>query len=171
MWFLAAMTSAVLSARCATAGHGSAAGQSQQWLADSAAYETRLSRWLRDSVVIESLSRSVSTDSLYHLYRAMYVAQNPRVYVEPIMCFESDLVWRHGRAPAEVAMRRLMDTLWKPGEGDGLKVIERRMPTSALFSMSDSICGPAVGRRSPDTVSGTWLGFRFARPARPQPPP
>jgi hypothetical protein len=31
----------------------------------------------------------VSTDSLFRLYRAMYVAQSPRIYVEPIMCSSS----------------------------------------------------------------------------------
>lgn len=168
--FAAIATAIGLMAKCAPASRAPSALQLQQWVADSAAFEARLSRWLRDSAVFDSLSRSVSTDSLYRLYRAMYVAQRPEIYVSPIACFESDLVWHYGRAPAQLAMHRMMDTLWKPGEGDGLKAIERRMPTTAFLSVSDSICGRPLGPRSPDTVAGTWLGYRFPRPIPPRPP-
>ena len=157
-----------VSTKCAPASRAPSALQLQQWVADSAAFAQRLSRWLRDSSVIDSLSRSVSTDSLYRLYRAMYAAKNPETYVAPIGCFESDLVWRYGRAPAQVAMHRMMDTVWKPGEGDGLKAIERRMPATSFFS--DSTCGRPTGRRLPDTVAGTWLGYRLPRPTPPKPP-
>jgi hypothetical protein len=132
-------------------------------------FEERLSHWLHDSIAIDSLSRFVPTDSLARLYRAMYDAQNPRSYVVPVMCLEYDLVFHYGRAPADFAMHRVTDSLWKPGE-DGLGSIERRMPSTALFTVSDSICGGPIGRRAPDTVAGTWLGYRFLRPARPSRP-
>jgi len=166
---LGALASAIGFGGCAAPRRTPTGPQLQQWVTDSVANETRLSRWLRDSTVMDSLSRFVSTDSLYRLYRAMYVAQNPRIYVEPIMCLEFELVFHHGRAPAEVAMQRMKDSLWKPGEG-GLPSIERRMPSTAFFSMSDSICGGPVGRPAPDTVAGTWLGYRFPRPVRPSRP-
>jgi hypothetical protein len=157
-------------AECAPAARAPSALQLQQWVTDSVAYEGRLSRWLHDSAVIDSLSRLAPTDSLYRLYRAMYIAQKPAVYVAPIACFEFNLRWQYGDAPAEAAMHRMMDTLWKPGEGDGLKAIERRMPSTAFFSISDSICGRPPRQRLPDTVAGTWLGDSYPRPVRPKPP-
>jgi hypothetical protein len=100
----------------------------ERWHQDSIAYSRRLSQWLRDSMVVDSLSRAVPTDSLYRLYRAMLFAKAPRPYLEPILCLQTNLNWRYGMQPAARAINRMKDTLWKRGDpSDGRENAECRL--------------------------------------------
>lgn len=45
--------------------------------ADSVKYVTESTKWVRDSVAIDSISRTINTDSLFHLLRAQLHAENP----------------------------------------------------------------------------------------------
>jgi hypothetical protein len=143
------------------------------WLADSSRYATRVSRWVHDSIVIDSLSRKVPTDSLYHLYRSMLVAPGPRPFLVSILCLQGNLDWEYGDLPGDLAIGRMKDTLWKPGEEKAYKAMESRLPPSDFITVSGKICGWAGIPKSPDTVDGTPLDEGHNPDAlgpRPKPP-
>ena len=138
----------------------------ERWQRDSIAYSERLSRWLHDSIVVDSLSRGVPTDSLYGLYRAMLVAKTPRPYLEPILCLQNNLNWRYGMQPTARAITRMKDTLWKPDEKGAVRAMEERMPSADFITLDNKTCGER-GRRAPDSLSGADIQIQWPRPAPP----
>ena len=53
-----------------------------RWASDSSAYEARLAKYLRDSTVIDSIARTVNTDSLRKLYQSSPYRQGPSCRVQ-----------------------------------------------------------------------------------------
>jgi len=139
------------------------------WQQDSIAYSERLGRWLHDSIVVDSLSRAVPTDSLYALYRAMLGAKVPRVYLEPILCLQNNLNWQYGMQPAARAIERMKDSLWKADERDAVRAMEARMPNADFITLDNKTCGDR-GRRAPDSLSGADIQIQWPRPTPPRRP-
>jgi len=130
-------------------------------------YQVALKQFLRDSTVIDSLSRLVPTDSLYHLYRAVLVASDPTIVMQQIKCEEFSLRWHYGSLPARDAIARMRDSVYKRNEQELVKRVEERFPEAGMFIVSPKDCG-VTGPRAPRGVNGTSLSTRAI--IRPPPP-
>ena len=168
-WFIAVM----ISSGVVSADGCRAASQARRlrWSRDSATYETELSRWHHDSLVIDSLGRLVPMDSLYRLRRTMLTSPNPVDYVPLIICARSELRWRYGSRPYEVAQKRMDDTLWQKGEDAALRAMWDRVPGSGAVSIDMEKCGSRrTSEHAPVSVSGVSLEIEPTRPVAPKRP-
>jgi len=110
----------------------------------------------RDSVVIDSLARLVNTDSLYRLNRRLLdTTVTIKPLVQEILCERRRIVRANGFRPAEIALRRLMDTVWTRDERKRVR-IDERMPSAGFIEVSERMCGP-FPPGSPSTVNGFSL--------------
>lgn len=130
------------------------------------AHAALLQRYVRDSTVLDSLSRLVNTDSLRALYR---LALEPSVSGEKLLqeawCEETRLMVMHGVIPARKAIDRMLDTVYADrgirGRDDAFGVLAARAPRSS------GVDGRACGRmppRSPEIVAGIRVNQNLARP-------
>src|SRR5437764_92963 len=67
-WILTMVVLALAPSACRSRQAGEDIGGGDAEFRDST-YMARLAQWLRDSVVLDSMTRLVNTDSLYKLYR------------------------------------------------------------------------------------------------------
>jgi hypothetical protein len=72
-------------------------------------YEVRLARWVRDSIVIDSLSRAVPIDGLVAALLAWKASPDVPQLHEATFCEVLKLDLVHGVLPATVAERRAFD--------------------------------------------------------------
>jgi hypothetical protein len=123
------------------------------------------SAWLaylrHDSVVIDSIARTIDTDSLYRLNHALLSVLNIRETYQAAICERTRLARTYGIRPSRRAVERMEDTLWRH-EKDAERRIEARMPASTLFDTSERACGPRV-KIAADSVDGVSLQFAPSR--------
>src|SRR6478672_3750071 len=94
------------------------------WLHDSVAYHQRLAQWLRDSIVVDSVSRTVPTDSLQHLFRTLLGSPDPAPVLQEIDCEQFRLSWRYGSLPVMDAVQRMLDTTLNANDRHAREVVE-----------------------------------------------
>jgi len=142
-----------------------------QWSRDSATYETQLSGWRHDSLVIDSLGRLVPMDSMYRLYRTMLTAPTPIDYVPSVICLTGETAWRYGSRPYSAARRRMNDTLWRKGEEAAARTMEDRTSRYSTITIDMEKCGSRRNsEHAPDSVSGVSLEVEPPRPVAPNRP-
>jgi len=78
---------------------------------DSAQYVKDSAHWARSLFVLDSISRSVDTDSLYRLHQAVVAAGKPAPIYTALICESARIVRRYGSMPADMAIRRMNDSL------------------------------------------------------------
>lgn len=144
------------------------------WTRDSLKYVTDSTKWVRDSLVRDSLARAVNTDSLYRLYRSMLHAPDPVRYMAAIDCERFRLWWRNGFIPGEAAIHRAESTVFAPGDkadADRMRLrLDRMTPEqNATLSVSPRKCGVTSAERR-TVFEGTNLEADDPRPARPRRP-
>src|SRR5690349_12046625 len=83
-----------------------------RWHADSAAYVERLEKWRHDSLVIDSIARTVNTDSLRALYRAVWSLPQPAAAFQELLCEQSRLNARYGALAATIAGEQVKREVW-----------------------------------------------------------
>jgi len=105
--------------------------------------------------VIDSVSSTINTDSLYRAYHSMLAAAHPEGLLPLVSCIEAKLMWQHGMYPADQAMRRMRDTLWK-GVEQQAQAMDARFPVSGYAESNDALCGP-FGRRGQLVADGVPL--------------
>ena len=129
-------------------------------------YQRRLADWLRDSTVLDSMSRLVPTDTLYRLYRrALEPSGVPRELVQRVWCEELRLTLQYGMIPSERAVDRLLDTVYRDqGIRNGFEYFAARAPSQGIVESSQ--CNPNVPR-GPQSVGRTRLDRVL--PPKPQP--
>src|SRR4051812_22768794 len=110
-----------------------------QWLADSAAYDGILNKWLRGSTVIDSIARTISTDSLQKLYRAAKNAPHPWPLFQAIECEQLFLHKRYGLTPMSWAAQRAESASWTPAERSAALA---RLPEGIFFD--DGACNDTL---------------------------
>ena len=168
-WFITAMISSALVSADGCRARSQA--RRLQWSRDSATYETQLSRWRHDSLVIDSLGRLVPMDSMYRLYRTMLTTPRPLDYVPAVICLTGDLVWRYGSRPYSVGRRRMNDTLWKKGEEAAARAMEDRTSRYATITIDTEKCSLLYKiKHAPDSVDGVSLEIEPRRPVPPKRP-
>lgn len=144
---------------------------SPEWLRDSTKYVADSAKFVRDSFVRDSISRTVNTDSLYRLYRRMLAAADPVPVMAMVGCELGRLSWTYGGLPVDAAVARMEDTLWRRGERDSVKRMWVRISNMSVEDMAKQGLSPRrCGWRAshmPEFFNGTDL---FALPGRPQRP-
>lgn len=144
-----------------------AAAAASQWRADSTRYERALAKYVRDSLVIDSIARTINTTRLRQLYRQQLHAEQPVLLEREILCERSRLARRHGLMPSEAAVRHLEATLWRPEEREAVRAMDERFPESAALEVDPSC---SAGPRAPDELNGTPLESIILRPVAPRRP-
>jgi hypothetical protein len=119
--------------------------------AEMKSYVAELERFKRDSVVIDSLSRLVDTDSLEKLTAAALSANDERPYRQEITCEYLRQSWRHGSLPAQAARARLRTSM---SEADRRRLDRISGTGSGVYELSERACGP-LGPRAPSEVGGS----------------
>lgn len=115
-------------------------------------------------MVIDSLSRLISIDSLIQLRRATLRDGTERPYRQLGLCEYHRLSWRHGLRPAALALDRV-DSAFTPEELRRFDQI-RAATGAGLYEVGDSVCGP-MGTAAPEEVAGVNLSDGPIRPLHP----
>jgi hypothetical protein len=136
------------------------------WVRDSLLYEQRLAKWLVDSAVRDSLSHLVDTDSLFRLYRGMLVG-DPHDMLQPQACERFRLAWRHGAIPVDLAVARMLDTVWRGVDRAALRRMESTPGRFTETSISPDICG-ITEPQGPSVVPGATVSEQYPRPRPPR---
>lgn len=155
-----------LAACTACSSLGDARSETARSSADSA-YALQLKEYLRDSTVLDSLTRLVRTDSLYRLYRQALEPNKVDVkLVAAIWCEEARLTIRYRPILSDRAINRLRDTVYRDfGIEDAFRYVASRAPSEGQFN--SSICGEFPDK-GPTIVNGTSLEVEPRRPTRPR---
>jgi hypothetical protein len=112
--------------------------------------------------VVDSISRTIDTDSLYRIYRGALKADNPEPLFQQAGCEQARLYRRYGSMPARAAVERMEDTLWKAHERAAVIRMAARLPSTVV--LSGRHCERAVGAGAPEYVGDTPLDTRTDRP-------
>ncbi|HKN67881.1 MAG TPA: hypothetical protein VJW73_16470 [Gemmatimonadaceae bacterium] len=134
-----------------------------RWASDSADYVRRLDRWLRDSTVIDSIVRTINTDSLRSLYRAAWTLPQAAPAVQEIVCEQARLALKHGHAAVGIVQRRIEGEEWSPDQRLIDRHMGQRLPHATAFELSNERCH-LTGSPAPDSLNGTPLDFVNPRP-------
>jgi hypothetical protein len=147
---------------------------SPEWLRDSTKYVADSAKFVHDSVVRDSISRTVNTDSLYRLYRRMLAAADPVPVMAMVGCELGRLTWTHGGLPGLAAVTRMEDTLWRHDERDSVKRMWARVSNMSVEDMAKQGLSPKRcgwrGPNHPEFFNGTDLDALPPRPQRPKRP-
>lgn len=119
------------------------------------AFDTLVQRANARQRVIDSVASTINTDTLYRAYRSMLVAPHPESVAPLIDCLESKMMWQHGMYPADRAVKRMEDTVWR-GVEDQRDAMEARIPSSGYVQSNDALCAP-FGKRGRLIVDGVPL--------------
>lgn len=139
-----------------------------KWARDSTEYQQRLARWLRDSTVIDSIARTIGTDSLAHLYEEMISSKHPEVQLQLVSCEQERLGRRYGTIAVLRVDARVRDSVYATAGGKATKDMRERMPSQGLIS--GRVCGPADGPVGPSVLDGTPLHTGRPKPRPPRRP-
>jgi hypothetical protein len=143
------------------------AASNPEWQQDSTLYEQRLAKWLRDSTVIDSIARTIPTDSLRRAYMEMLTSERPEVLLQQAFCLEAALSDKYGRRPANLAARRVEDSVFAEAGTSARRALSARFPKSGLLSTSR--CGPSnSSARAPEFLNGTPLRTESPKPLLPK---
>ena len=143
-----------------------------QWTRDSARFVLDSIQWERDVRVRDSISRSINTDTLYWIYRAMLAKPDPELFARA-HCVTSGIAYVYGSVPGLAAVKRMTDTVWKPGEAEAVRRMENRFENMTVPERMMQSVNPAKchwGRLSDSLVDGTPVDYIRSRPIRPKPP-
>lgn len=129
-----------------------------KWKADSAAYDTALAQYLRDSTVIDSLARAVPVDSLRKLFRALARDRESATLESAVLCEMSRLDQLYGLSPSDIAIERVLKETRVPEPRGGSRVL--RLAKDCVLPE-----GPR-----PASFGRTSLRYPISRPFRPRRP-
>lgn len=138
-------------------------------LVPGSAYNARLVLWLRDSIVLDSMTRLVNTDSLYRLYRrALEPGGVNNALMTAVACEQVRLKIGFGSVPAGRAIEVLQDTMYLDrGIHDGGGYFVAHAPAEGTIELSPARCGP-YRVAAPKTIGTTRLDTEL--PPRPRAP-
>ena len=140
-----------------------------RWASDSAEYSRRLERWRRDSTVIDSIARTINSDSLRSLYRAAWNLPQAAPAVQDIVCEQARLARKYGHAAVGIVQTAIERQEWGTNQQEIDRHIGQRLPNSTAFELSNERCH-LTGARTPDSLNGTPLNMLGPRPNPPHHP-
>lgn len=140
--------------------------EQERWRADSVDYGQRLERWRHDSLVIDSIARSINTDSLRALYRAVWNLPRADAANQELMCEQVRLNLRYGTLAGMLAGKKVQHEEWGTDDRKANQHLSPRLQHWDGVELSQETCH-LVGSHAPETLNGTPL---FAPTPRPNPP-
>lgn len=152
------------------------AADSERYRRDSAQYAVDSAKWAHDVFVLDSISRSINTDSLYRLYHLELAARDPAAIEHAILCETDHLFTVYGDEPAGRAETRMEDTVYTSAERASSNAIFARLrekdPAIGLsYQKGNYNCGQEHWPpRMPQFYHGTRTDVLPASPRRPQRP-
>lgn len=108
----------------------------------------------REHFVLDSLSRLVNTDSLYHLREAIRIRHDTAAVFQATLCEVAQLQWRYGSIPAERAIKRMQDSVWRGVTREARRQLES-YPGRPIGGAITTEC--ERGARAPERVDGVSL--------------
>jgi len=139
-----------------------------QWSHDSLDYAKRLAKWRYDSTAIDSVVRSIPTDSLAHLYERMLTSDMPEEELQLIFCEEVRLGVRYGSEPMIRVIDHVRDSIYDAAGGRAVARMRERMPRAGRIT--SSACPKSEARPVTMTPGGTRLDVILRRPRPPRRP-
>jgi hypothetical protein len=138
------------------------------WVADSTAYVATLDRWLRDSAVVDSVTRTVDITELVAAIRTMVKAPQPLNEMPTVSCARRRIFWDHGSLAADAAMAKAQDSVIRLLGEKAFADATARTPASAL--VEGAPYGTCRGKRPEPlrSVGGTRLDAQDPRPMPPR---
>jgi hypothetical protein len=132
------------------------------------AFRSNLRRWLRDSIVLDSVTQVVNTDTLYQLYRQALERKGVTLaLMSAVACEELRLAVRYGSVPSNRAINRLLDTVYRDiGVTDGLGYFASHAPSEGEIETGPSECKPFPSTAT-KKIGNTRLDMDL--PPRPRP--
>jgi hypothetical protein len=156
------VVAAVVAASCDSNRRG------KTWVADSTAYVASLDRWLRDSAVVDSVSRLVDLTELVAAYREMATGAEPAIGMKQVSCAQLRVSWDYGGLAAASALERANDSIKHLfGEKAFAEAVDRMGNYPSVGSDDFKRCrGKQPERRK--SVGNTPLDTREPRPLPPR---
>lgn len=151
------------------AAHVLSPAEQARWESDSAEYVRQVDQWRRDSSVIDSIARTINTDSLRSLYRAVWNLPHAAAAMQELICEQTRLSRRFGAIPAGIAQEKVQRQEWGTDQKQIDRHLDQRMPSSGTIEISNERCH-LTGARGPDSLNGTSLNFVSPRPTPPRRP-
>jgi hypothetical protein len=149
----------------------------QAYSRDSAQFVRDSIRWARAPFVIDSIARTINTDSLYRLHRNSLTASNQVLTWRELLCEQARMSGRYGGLPAELAQKRMLDTTYKPEDKPLEAALESRLHNMTHEEQMSLTVGPRtcgdLGYRAgprPREVSGIPIYDIHLKPVRPKRP-
>lgn len=140
--------------------------QRQQWHADSMRYLAAVSRFERDSFVIDSLARLVPRDSMRALYASMIRSVAPMRYPQLINCVSRRIEEQFGLRVAVEVERRARSDAFDAATPREIELMNRRLPAGMAVQVMGGACGFDSGP-GPDSIAGVDMNLP---PTKPTPP-
>ncbi len=140
-----------------------------KWTEDSARYLADSTKWVRDSIVRDSILRTINTDTLFRDYHRMLAAADPVALVGQVECECSNVLWHYGGLPGIAAIDRMMDTVWRRDDTTAVRRMYDKTTDESLPTLQERAKYQCVmnGRRHPSILNGTDLDAMGGRPPRP----
>jgi hypothetical protein len=138
----------------------------EQWRADSAAYPAKLAVWLRDSAIVDSVSRTIDASELIAAYDAMVTAPNPLTLQPRVLCEHVRLTWDYGSLPTDAVAERARDSVARRHGRGVFDEAFRRTPERAVVEGPGNQCR-GTRERPLERVGQTSLEFKDPRPLPP----
>lgn len=158
----------VLAAANCARSHALSPAQQAQWTRDSLDYENRLAKWKYDSAAVDSVVRSIKTDSLERLYELMFVSNTPIKELQLISCEEDRITRHYGAIPSVEVASHVRDSMYHVAGGSTVARMRSRMPRTGR--LSSGACGKGTGPVVKATPGGTRLDVMLNRPLAPKRP-
>ena len=116
---------------------------------DSQQFDPKLVKeYNRRIAAYDSVVRSINTDTVYGLWRALLVADDPQAALMRVQCAYARLEYRYGANAVFDADKRMRDTLWRGVSREALA----RMTASVAdvdHSMGRGTCDPMPTEHAP----------------------
>lgn len=111
----------------------------------------RSATYAADSALVDSIARTIPTDSLFSLSRQTLFAEDYQAAAQAAACELVRLEFRYGLYPALVAKQRMTDTLWIGIHPDTFATRIARWPAGVLIHGEPSECGLPADAEMPET--------------------
>jgi hypothetical protein len=139
-----------------------------QWRADSADYVANLSAWLRDSAVVDSITRSIDLAEFLASYEAMVKAPQPLLAHQRVLCERLRVSWDYGSVPAELAAGRARDRVKRVLGSEAFDEAFERTPRTGFVEAPSGAECKGKRDRPLEVIGATSLQIRNPRPIPPR---
>lgn len=133
----------------------------RRYISDTAEYREALAQWIRDSTVIDSVVRTISTDSLVAMLERLPHSHDPIRSERALLCERTRLGRLYGTLPSQIAVDRAMQVGTRAWSPEFRRRREFPYPGEQTISVGgDCVLPPGI----PEKLGTTSLEYPGARP-------